>query len=51
MDFDGDDVDDSLCLLPLLRKWIKAHEKISKWIWKCWKPLEVFINWLVIHEF
>ena len=50
MGFDGDDVDDSLCL-PLLKKWIKAHEKISKWIWKCWKPLEVFINWLVIHEF
>ena len=42
--------DDSLCL-PLLKKWGKAHENISEWIWKCWKPLKVFSNWLVFHEF
>ena len=47
MAFDDDD-DDSLCL-PLLKKWGKAHENISEWIWKCWKPLKVFSNWLVFH--
>ena len=44
------DDNDSLCL-PLLKKWGRVHEEISKCIWKCIKPLEKFSEWLVLHEF